>query len=133
MDSEQRCVALTPPQVIAIHGWWNPVKILTWRHIIDKPTLTVRYLLRTAKMTVEQAHFLQPQASEWAHAGRADFCDVPLMARWPLCPIRHLGGGLPSPPPRARPVPPPAHALTTPPPQATSPASSRTATTATPS
>lgn len=96
MDTGQRCVALTPPQVIAVHGWWNPVRILTWRHICDSPLLTIRYLLCTARVTAEQAHFLQPEPAEWAHAKRADFCDVPLMTRWPLCPVRDLGGSLPS-------------------------------------
>lgn len=88
-------VYLTPTQSVSIHGWLHPKRTLCWDDVCNSSWIDVKLL---AKANISQADMvqMQPDILEWISKKGVSFDDVPLMTRFPLHPIRHLGGDISS-------------------------------------
>lgn len=88
-------VYLTPSQSVCIHGWLNPKRTLCWNDVCKSPWIDVKLLAR-AGISQDDMAGVQPDILEWISEKGVSFDDVPLMTRFPLHPIRHLGGDISS-------------------------------------
>ena len=93
MEQPVRCIELTPRQSVSIHGWFNPIRVLTWGHIVNNDSLNVKTLV-AGGLSTEEIFYLQPDAHQWVALKAVTLTDVPHMTRWPLHPITHLSGTL---------------------------------------
>lgn len=89
METPARCLELTPRQTVMIHGWFNPLRVLTWGHIVNNCSLNVKTLM-DAGLSVDQVYYLQPDVHQWIAFKSVALVDVPHMTRWPLHPVMHL-------------------------------------------
>lgn len=93
MEQSARCVQLSPRQTVLIHGWFNPVRVLTWGHIVNNDNLHAKTLV-AAGLSIDEIYYLQPDPHQWVAFKSVTLSDVPIMARWPLHPVVHLGATL---------------------------------------
>jgi hypothetical protein len=88
-----RCVELTPPQSIRIHGWTCPTRMLSWDDVVSKQHVTLQTLLHMG-ISPTDLRYLQPSITEWIESKQVGHADVKNMLRWPLHPIDDLDGDL---------------------------------------
>jgi hypothetical protein len=93
MQVLSRCVELTPPQSIRIHGWRCPTRMLLWSDIVSNQHVTLQILLEMGISNTDLRH-LQPSVAEWIESKQVGHNDVKSMLSWPLHPIDDLDGDL---------------------------------------
>lgn len=114
-------IQLTPVQSVTIHGWSYPKRTLTWNDVCTCKWIDVKLLAGTgisqevscsppslfplqqterwhrcvmAAQTLQDMQTIQPDVHEWISRKGVSFSDVPLMTRFPLHPVLHLGGDI---------------------------------------
>lgn len=88
-----RVIALDAQQIISIHGWFNPIRFLSWDHVVAYKDLSFGKLLELGVSTSD-LYFLQQDVQQWITRKGVSFQDVPDMIRWPLHPLYDLKGDL---------------------------------------
>lgn len=84
-----KTIPLTPYQAVMIHGWFRPVLVLQWKHILSNKNLTWPFL-RSLELTPETLKSLQPDPIEWANHTPISLNYCRDMVCFPLHPIHHL-------------------------------------------
>jgi hypothetical protein len=87
-------ITLTPVQIVTIHGWSNPRRLLSWKDVYTNQRITTK-LCSSCGVDDEMLYQIQPNLQMWMDVKGVSFRDVPYMTRWPLHPFSDLGGYIP--------------------------------------
>jgi hypothetical protein len=92
-DTMMRIIELTPPQIVALFGWFNLKPYLRWDDIEKCDTMTFRSLI-DAGLTPTQLHLIQPDIQSWKQHASITLDDCIDMIQWPAHPIHVMKADL---------------------------------------
>jgi hypothetical protein len=84
-------IPLTAVQIVTIHGWFTPKRMLSWKDICVDDNITTK-LCSSCGIDDELLYVIQPSLQKWIEVRGVTFKDVIYMTKWPLHPFRDLNG-----------------------------------------